>query len=204
MCAPRERDTGTWQGGLRWHARRKGCCGHRGASAPAGDKRRCQLAGGSIRRWSWVELGGRRTSNTAVMSQGIILRHRRAWATCERISKLGPSRAALLLLQEDHRLPHPHRRGETSPRGREKRQERRAQPSRVPHRCARLPGSPHLTGLDQKDGHESGAWLWFLSHSEHSKTINCGGGKQAAGFNIALFQLCWVFFFFPAIREHFK
>lgn len=89
-------------------------------------------------------------------------------------------------------IPSPQRE---SPKGWAKRQGKGVQPSRIPRFCARLPGSPRLTGLDQKDGHESGAWLWFLSHSEHSKTINCGGGKQAAGFNIVLFQLCWVFFF---------
>lgn len=97
-------------------------------------------------------------------------------------------------------IPSPQRE---SPKGWAKRQGKGVQPSRIPRFCARLPGSPRLTGLDQKDGHESGAWLWFLSHSEHSKTINCGGGKQAAGFNIVLFQLCWVFFFL-AFREHFK
>lgn len=200
MCAPRGRGTGTWHRGPRRHAGRKGCYGHRGASAPAGDElrqRRCQLAGRSTRRCSWVVASGG-GHHATVMSQGSILCHRRAWATCARISGLAPSRAALLCLQEDHGLPHPPSRRGDSPRGREKRQERRAQPSRVPRvprRCARLPGSPRLTGLDQKDGHESGAWLWFLSHSEHSKTINCGGGKQAAGFNIVLFQLCWLFFF---------
>lgn len=97
-------------------------------------------------------------------------------------------------------IPSP--RGER-PKGWAKRQEKGVQPSRILRLCARLPGSPCLTGFDQKDGHESGAWLWFLSHSEHSKTINCGGGKQAAGFNIVLFQLCWGFFFL-AFREHFK
>lgn len=69
---------------------------------------------------------------------------------------------------------------------------------RAPHCPAavpRQPRSPPPMGSDQKDGHESGAWLCFLSHSEHSKTINCGGGKKAAGFNIVLFQLCFFFFF---------
>lgn len=125
------------------------------------------------------------------MSQSSIPHLCMAWATCAPISRLGPSQAELLCLQEG--LPHPITTAE-SPQGWAKQEDKGVQLSRIPRLCARLPGSPRLAGLDQKDGHESGAWLWFLSHSEHSKTINCGGGKQAAGFNIVLFQLCWVFF----------
>lgn len=101
-CALRGQGRGTWHRGPRRHAQRKGCCGHRSASAPMGDELRCQLA--YIRRWSWVEVSGGGHDAT-VMSQGSIPRCRRAWATCARISRLGPSRAALLCLQEDHGLP---------------------------------------------------------------------------------------------------
>lgn len=147
MCALKERGTGTWHGGLRRHARRKGCCGHRGASAPAGDElrqRRCQLAGRRIGRWSWVEVSGGGRDAT-VMSQGSIPRRRRAWATCARISRLAPSRAALLCLQEDHRLAHPHRHGETAREdGRSGRRGERSPPASPasPASPAAVPGCP--------------------------------------------------------------
>lgn len=74
-----------------------------------------------------------------VMSRGSIPRGRRAWATCARISRLGPSRAALLCLQEDRGLPHPRHRGEKAREdGRSGRRSERSPPASP----ASVPGCP--------------------------------------------------------------